>query len=67
MTVEKFHSIEEMNAAPVRLREQNAFDRFIRHCARYRIISQRKRPHGVFKFRSIEESQKARDIVDRTL
>jgi hypothetical protein len=60
MSVEKFHSIQEMNAAPIRADARNAFERFIRHCTRYRLISQRKKPSGVFKFRSIEEAQAAR-------
>jgi hypothetical protein len=60
MPVEKFHSLEEMNAAPTRLGARDALDRFIRHCARYRLISRRKYPRGVFKFRSIEEAQAAR-------
>jgi hypothetical protein len=62
MSVEKFRSIEEMNAAPIRADARNAFERFIRHCARYRLISQRNNPRGVFKFRSIEEAQAARAV-----
>jgi hypothetical protein len=64
MPVEKFHSLEEMNAAPIRGDSQAAFERFIRHCNRYRLISQRKKPHGVFKFRSIEEAQAARSVSE---
>ena len=60
MPVEKFHSVEEMNAAPIRAVEQKAFERFVRHCARYRLISPRKYPRGVFRFRSLEEAQAAR-------
>jgi hypothetical protein len=37
--VEKFRSIEAMNAAPVRANPQGAFRRFIRHCERYQAIS----------------------------
>ena len=61
MPVEKYRSIEKMNEAPIRSDAQNAFDRFIRHCARYRLIS-RRRNHlrGVFKYRSIEEAEAAR-------
>jgi hypothetical protein len=62
MAVEKFRSLEEMNSAPIRQDAQAAFERFIRHCNRYRLISQRKKPHGVFKFRSIEEAQAARSV-----
>jgi hypothetical protein len=60
MPVEKFRSVEEMNAAPVRGSEQNAFERFVRHCARYRLIAPRKYPRGVFRFRSLEEAQISR-------
>ena len=60
MPVEKYRSLEEMNSAPIRRDGRTAFERFIRHCNRYRLISQRKNPHGVFKFRSIEEAQAAR-------
>jgi hypothetical protein len=60
MPVEKFHSLEEMGAAPIRSDALFAFERFVRHCARYRLISKRKYPRGVFKFRSIEEAQAAR-------
>ncbi len=60
MPIEKYHSIEEMNAAPVRVGEPDAFDRFVRQCARFRLISPRKYPRGVFKFRSLREAQDAR-------
>ncbi len=63
MPVEKFHSLEEMNAAPIRAEAGAAFERFIRHCNRYRLMSRRKYPHGVFKFRSIEEAQAARAVT----
>ena len=61
MPVEKFRSGEEMNAAPHRILPGSAFDRFIRHCARYRAIFPRRYPRGVFKFRTIEEAQDARE------
>ncbi len=67
MPVEKFRSIEEMNAAPIRGAEQDAFERFVRHCARYRMISPRRYPRGVFRFRSLEEAQASRArIPDET-
>jgi hypothetical protein len=65
MPVEKFRSLEEMNAAPIRGDALNSFERFVRHCARYRLISQRKNPRGVFKFRSIEEAQAARTVAEQ--
>ena len=61
MTVQKFRSIEEMNAAPLPESRTADFERFLRHCARYWLIAPKLYPRGVFKFRSIEEAQKARD------
>lgn len=60
MAVERFRSIEEMNAARARTRSDDGFERFVRHCARYRSMVPRVRPRGVFKFRSLEEAQRAR-------
>lgn len=61
MPVQKFRSVEEMNQAPVlavpRLPD---VERFLRHCARYWAIAPKVYPRGVFKFRTIEEAQKAR-------
>jgi hypothetical protein len=65
MPVERFRSIAEMNAAPIRAGQQSAFDRFIRHCARYRLISPRKYTPGVFRFRTLEEAQASREEKDR--
>jgi hypothetical protein len=60
MPVERYRSGEEMNAAPIRVVDGDAFERFIRHCERFRRLSKRPRPRGVFKFRTIEEAQAAR-------
>ena len=60
MAIQRFGSIEEMNAAPVLGGSHQGFERFIRHCARYRALAPRPRPRGVFKFRSLEEAQRAR-------
>ena len=60
MGVERFRSVEEMNAAPVRVGVADGLERFLRHCARYRSLAPRPRPRGVFKFRSLEEAQRAR-------
>ena len=60
MAVERFRSIEEMNAARVRTGSDDGFERFIRHSARYRSVAPRVHPRGVFKFRSLEEAQRAR-------
>ena len=60
MPVQKFRSIEEMNRAPVPDFRLPDFERFLRHCARYLAISPRRYPRGVFKFRTIEDAQRAR-------
>lgn len=60
MPIEKFRTIGEMNAARVLTSDEQAFERFLRHCARYRAIASRSYPQGVFKFRSLEEAQTAR-------
>ena len=66
MPVWKFRSIEAMNAAPIQAAPENAFDRFVRHCSRYRTISPRRYPRGVFKFRTIAEAQRARELAAQT-
>lgn len=63
MSVQRFRSIEEMNSAPIRAVADHAFERFLRHCARYWAIAPRNYPRGVFKFRGIEEAQAARARV----
>jgi len=60
MSVQKFRSIEEMDRAPVADPRRSDVERFFRHCARYRAIAGRRYPPGVFKFRTIEEAQAAR-------
>ena len=64
MAVQKFRSIEEMNAAPVMTRTGEAFDRFVRHCARYWKLAPRHYPRGVFRFRTLEEAQAFRRRVN---
>ena len=54
-----------MNAAPVRADERDAFDRLVRQCARFRLMSHRTYPRGVFRFRSIEEAQFAREFQEQ--
>ncbi len=63
MGVEKFRSGEAMNAAPVVTSRDRGFERFIRHCARYRRITPLVFPRGVFKFRSVAEAQEAPERV----
>lgn len=60
MALERFRSIKEMSAASAPRRSSDGFERFVRHCARHREISPRVYPHGVFKYRSLEEAQRAR-------
>ena len=63
MPVQKFRSIEQMDAAPILQTSGRGFDRFLRHCARYWALSPRVYPRGVFRFRTIEEAQAARERV----
>jgi hypothetical protein len=57
MPIEKYRSIEEMNAAPIRSRRDDGFDRFVRHCARFWKLAPRRYPRGVMRFRSYEDAQ----------
>ena len=61
MPVQKFRTIEEMNNAPAREPARPDFERFLRHCARYWAIAPKVYPRGVFKFRTIEDAQRARE------
>ena len=63
MTVQKFRSVEEMGRAPILVQPGEGFERFLRHCARYREIAPGTYPRGVFKFRTIQEAQAARDLI----
>jgi hypothetical protein len=65
MPVQKFHSIEEMAEAPVLVRGEDGFERFVRHCARMLRLAPRRYPRGVFRFRTIEEAQAARRNAGR--
>lgn len=60
MSVQKFRSIEEMNKAPEPHSQVPPFERFLRLCAQYSAIAPNRHPPGVFKFRTIEEAQRAR-------
>jgi len=61
MPVLKFRSIEEMNKAPLPESREPHFERFLRHCARWWALAPKQYSRGVFKFRTIEEAQKARE------
>jgi hypothetical protein len=61
MPVQKFRSIEEMNKAAVLADREPHFERFLRQCQRYWAIAPKHYPRGVFKFRTLEEAQKARE------
>jgi hypothetical protein len=50
-----------MNKAPAPELRGSNFDRFLRHCARWWAIAPKQYPRGVFKFRTMEEAQKARE------
>ena len=66
MPVQKFRSVEAMNAARVLASPGAAgFERFVRHCARIRALAPRTYPRGVFKYRSLEEAQLARSRAER--
>jgi hypothetical protein len=47
--------VTRITGAPV-----SDFARFLRHCARFRLISPKTYPRGVFKFRDLSEAQAAR-------
>ena len=65
MPVQRFRSIEEMARAPVLVRAEDDFERFLRHCARYWRLAPRRYPRGVFRFRTIEKAQEARRHASR--
>ena len=63
--VQKFRSIEEMNAAGQVVPGESDFDRFLRHCGRYWRMAPRVYPRGVFRFRSIEQAEASRSSHQR--
>ena len=70
MAVQRFRTLEEMDAAPVVVAQAASMgywigERFARHCARYWTIAPRSYPRGVFRFRSLEEAQAARERITR--
>ncbi len=61
--VQKFRSVEDMARATVISPPGDGFERFARHCARYAAVAPRNYPRGVFRFRTLEEAQAARQRV----
>jgi hypothetical protein len=61
--VQKFRSVEVMARAAIVVGSGDGFDRFARHCARYFAIAPRVYPRGVFRFRTLEEAEAARERV----
>jgi coproporphyrinogen III oxidase len=61
--VQKFRSLEDMARAAVQVSPGDGFERFARHCARYFALTPRVYPRGVFRFRTMEEAQAARERV----
>ncbi|HJX64660.1 MAG TPA: hypothetical protein VJ860_12010 [Polyangia bacterium] len=61
--VQKFRSPEDMARATVLVLPGDGFERFARHCARYFAIAPHAYPRGVFRFRTLDEAQVARDRV----
>ena len=63
MPVQRFRTLEEWNKATVLKRQPRGFERFVRHNAFLRTLSRRSYPRGVYKYRDIEEAQRARDAL----
>lgn len=63
--VQKFRSVAEMASAPIVVPPGDGFERFARQCARYFRLASPNYPRGVFRFRTIEEAQAAREEVTR--
>ena len=61
MRVQRFRTMEEMNAAPVPAIRGSSFERFLDLCSSFHRIAPRRRLRGVFKFRTIEEAHRARE------
>lgn len=63
MGVQRFRSLEEMNAAPIPRRRTDCFEHFIRQNQTLREMAPRSLPTGVFKYRSLEEAQRGREAL----
>lgn len=62
MPVRRFRSMTEWNDAAVRSPRSNGFERFIRHNALLRQLSNFSYPRGVYRYKSLEEAQHAREV-----
>jgi hypothetical protein len=60
MGVQKFRTIEEMNAAAAPKPRGNSFERFIAHCELFRRLGRVEYRSGVWRYRTLEEAQNAR-------
>ena len=60
MGVQRFRSIDDMNAIQLRRGATDGFETLVRHNARIRALSPRPKRRGVFRFRNLTEAQSAR-------
>ncbi len=58
MPVERFRSVEAMDAAGVRRAATADVEAFFRHCARYWALAPRVYPRGVFRLRSFADAER---------
>lgn len=63
MPVQRFPSISDWNDATVPSPKSGGFERFIRHNALLRRLSTFSHPRGVYRYRTIEEAQQARESM----
>jgi len=61
--VQKFRSVATLAHAAVVVLARRWVRAIARHCARYFALAPRAYPRGVFRFRTIEEAQAARERV----
>lgn len=62
MPVRRFRSMTEWNDAAIPSPKSNGFERFIRHNALLRRLSNFSCPRGVYRYRNLEEAQHAREF-----
>ena len=59
MPVQRFRSISEWNDAAVAPPKSGGFERFICHNALLRRLSNFSHPRGIYRYRDVEEAQRA--------